>query len=162
MLQIETPAALPHLAALAAAHPRVAAMALGPEDFCAALGAVPGPDALLGPNLLVLCARAAGIAPLGFVGSIGAFEDMDAFCATVAQARGLGCRGAMCIHPKQVTALNELFAPTEVELGWARRAIEGDAAARAPGLGAFRIDGKMVDAPVVARAHEMVGRGGQG
>lgn len=160
VLQIETPGALPLLPALATAHPRVAAMTVGPEDFCAALGAVPGPDALLGPNLAVLCAaRAAGIAPLGFVGSIGAFEDIDAFRATVTQARGMGFRGAMCIHPKQVAVLNELFAPSAAELDWARRVVESDRAARAEGLGAFRVDGRMVDAPVVRRAQDILGRG---
>lgn len=156
VLQIETPAALPLLPTLATSHARIAAMTVGPEDFCAALGAVPGPDVLLGPNLAVLCAaRAAGVAPLGFVGSIGTFEDMDAFRATVTQARGMGFRGAMAIHPKQVAVLNELFAPTAAELDWARRVIEGDRDARTQGLGAFRLDGRMVDAPVVRRAHEI-------
>ena len=159
VLQIETPGALPRLPALAAAHPRVTAMTVGPEDFCAALGAVPGPDALLGPNLAVLCAaRAAGIAPLGFVGSIGAFEDLEAFRAMVAQARGMGFRGAMAVHPNQVAVLNELFAPTAAELDWARRVLDGDRAARAQGLGAFRLDRRMVDTPVVRRAQEIVGR----
>lgn len=160
VLQIETPAALPMLPSLATAHPRVCAMTVGPEDFCAGLGAVPGPDTLLGPNLAVLCAaRASGITPLGFVGSIGAFEDLDAFRATVAQARGMGFRGAMAVHPNQVAVLNEVFAPTPAELAWAQRVLDGDRDARAQGLGAFRLDGRMVDAPVVRRAHEIMGRG---
>ena len=56
LLQIETPSALPHLDAIARAHPRVLAMTLGPEDFCASLGGAPCDDLLLGPNLQVLCA----------------------------------------------------------------------------------------------------------
>ncbi len=159
--QIESPAALPRLSAIAAAHPRLLAMTIGPEDFSAALGAVPGPEALLGPNLAVLCAaRAAGLLPLGFVGSIGEFTDLDAFRATVAQARRLGFRGAMAVHPAQVAVLNEGFAPTEAELDWARRVVEGDAAARAARQGAFRLDGKMVDAPVVRRAEEILALAG--
>jgi len=157
VLQIETPAALPRLPEIAAAHPRVAAMTLGPEDFSAALGAAPEPDALLGPNLAVLCAaRATGLVPLGFVGSIGAFGDPEAFRATVAQARRLGFRGAMAVHPAQVAILNEGFAPSAAEVAWAKRVMAGDAAARASGRGAFRLDGRMVDAPVVRRAEEVL------
>src|SRR4051812_20384113 len=90
VLQIETPAALFELPAISHAHPRVTAITLGPEDFSASLGGVPEVDLLLGPNLAVLhAARAAGLLPLGFVGSIAAFSDLDAFRETVRQARRL-------------------------------------------------------------------------
>ena len=161
VLQVETPAALAELPAIAASHPRVLAMTLGPEDFCAALGAAPSADALLGPNLAVLCAaRAAGIQPLGFVGSIAEYGDVPAFRATVAQARRLGFRGAMAVHPAQVAVLNEGFAPTAEELDWAHRVVAGDAEARAARRGAFRVDGRMVDAPVVRRAEEILASAG--
>ncbi|TIX70156.1 MAG: CoA ester lyase, partial [Mesorhizobium sp.] len=75
LAQIETPGALQRLAAIASAHPRMVAMALGPEDFSASVGGVPEFDLLLTPNLSVLfAARAAGLLPLGFVGSIGEFS----------------------------------------------------------------------------------------
>ena len=161
VLQIETPAAMPRLPDIAAAHPRVASMTLGPEDFSAALGAVPDVDSLLGPNLAVLCAaRAAGLVPLGFVGSIGVFNDPEAFRATVAQARRLGFRGAMAVHPAQVAILNEGFSPSHDEIVWAKRVAAGDAVARAAGRGAFRLDGRMVDAPVVRRAEEVLAMAG--
>jgi citrate lyase subunit beta/citryl-CoA lyase len=154
---VESPAALFGLPAIAGAHPRVAALTLGPEDFCAALGAVPERGALIGPNLAILCAaRAAGILPLGFIGSIGAFGDIAAFGEMVREARRLGFRGAMVVHPTQVTAANEAFAPTPEEVDWARRVVAGDAEARARGQGAFRLDGKMVDPPVVRRAQEIL------
>ena len=159
VLQIETPAALPHLPAIAAAHPRVAALTLGPEDFCAALGAAPEPDALLGPNLAVLAAaRAADVLPLGFVGSIAAYGEPEAFRATVRQARRLGFCGAMAVHPAQVAILNEGFTPTNEEIDWAQRVLAGDTEARAAGRGAFRLDGRMVDPPVVRRAAELLAR----
>ncbi|MDX8548637.1 aldolase/citrate lyase family protein, partial [Mesorhizobium sp. VK25A] len=72
LTQIETPGALQRLAAIASAHPRMVAMSLGPEDFSAAVGGAPEFDLLLAPNLSVLfAARAAGLLPLGFIGSIG-------------------------------------------------------------------------------------------
>ncbi|MCQ4161611.1 CoA ester lyase [Roseomonas sp. GC11] len=160
LLQVESPAALFQLPAIAAADPRSVAMTLGPEDFCAALGAVPGPASLLAPNLAVLmAARAAGLLPLGFVGSIGQFQDLDAFRATIAEARRLGFRGALAVHPAQVGIMNEVFAPEAAEIAWARRVVEGDAQARAEGRGAFQLDGRMVDPPVVRRAEEILALG---
>jgi citrate lyase subunit beta / citryl-CoA lyase len=161
VLQVETPGALFALPAIAASHPRIAAMTLGPEDYSAAIGGAPEGDTLFAPNYAVLCAaRAAGIIPLGFVGSIGDYSDIGAFAETVRRARRLGFRGALVVHPSQVAVLNEAFAPTEAELDWARRVVAGDRAARAEGRGAFQLDGRMVDAPVVRRAEEILALAG--
>lgn len=161
VLQVETPGSVFVLPSIAAAHPRVAAMTLGPEDYSASIGGVPEEDTLFTPNYAVLCAaRAAGILPLGFVGSIGAFSDIPAFAAMARRARRLGFRGALIVHPSQVAPLNEAFAPTAEELDWARRVVEGDRAARAEGRGAFQVDGRMVDLPVVRRAEEILALAG--
>ena len=161
VLQVETPGALFVLPAIAAAHPRILAMTLGPEDYSASVGGVPEADTLFTPNYAVLCAaRAAGVIPLGFVGSIGDYADIGAFAETVRRARRLGFRGALVVHPSQVAVLNEAFAPTEAELDWARRVVTGDRAARAEGRGAFQLDGRMVDAPVVRRAEEILALAG--
>ncbi|WP_419897574.1 HpcH/HpaI aldolase/citrate lyase family protein [Roseomonas sp. USHLN139] len=161
VLQIETPVALFSLPAIAASHPRVAAMTLGPEDYSAAMGGVPEADTLFTPNYAVLAAaRAAGILPLGFVGSIGAYDDIAAFAETIRRARRMGFRGALVVHPSQVTVLNEAFSPSPAEIDWARRVRAGDIAARAEGRGAFQLDGRMVDAPVVRRADEILAMAG--
>ncbi|MER9952712.1 CoA ester lyase [Mesorhizobium sp. M0047] len=158
--QIETPAALPRLTAIATAHPRLVAMALGPEDFSAAVGGQPTADLLLGPNLAVLfAARAAGLIPLGFVGSIGDFADLPKFRETVRRSKTLGFAGAFAIHPAQVLVLNEEFAPLANELEWARRVIAAEQEAKAQHLGAFTVDGKMIDAPVIRRARALLAWG---
>ncbi|ESX84853.1 citryl-CoA lyase [Mesorhizobium sp. LSHC412B00] len=157
LAQIETPGALQRLAAIASAHPRMVAMALGPEDFSAAVGGSPEFDLLLAPNLSVLfAARAAGLLPLGFVGSIGEFTDTQKLREAAVHARRLGFAGALAIHPTQVAIFNEAFSPSAQEVEWARRVVaaENDAAAR--GLSAFSLDGKMIDPPVVRRAHEIL------
>lgn len=158
--QIETPAALPRLTAIASAHPRLIAMALGPEDFSAAVGGQPTPDLLLGPNLSVLfAARAAGLVPLGFVGSIGDFADIPKFRETARHAKTLGFAGALAIHPAQVAVLNEAFAPLPHELEWARRVVQAEEEAKAQRLGAFTVDGKMIDRPVILRARALLALG---
>ncbi|TIP84164.1 MAG: CoA ester lyase [Mesorhizobium sp.] len=160
LAQIETPAALQRLAAIASAHPRMLAMALGPEDFSAAVGGTPEFDLLLTPNLSVLfAARAAGLLPLGFVGSIGEVTDTDKLRETAAHARRLGFAGALAIHPTQVVIFNEAFSPSAQEIEWARRVLAGENDAAAQGRGAFALDGKMVDAPVVQRAREIIAMG---
>ena len=157
ILQIETPGALFSIRSIAGAHPRVAAMTLGPEDYSAAIGGLPVAETLLTPNYAVLAAaRAAGILPLGFVGSIGDYSDIARFTETVRQARRMGFRGALIVHPSQVGPLNAAFSPTAEEVEWARLVVDGDRAARAQGLGAFQISGKMVDLPVVKRAEEIL------
>ncbi|MNP80729.1 Citrate lyase subunit beta-like protein [compost metagenome] len=58
----------------------------------------------------------------------------------------------LAIHPSQVEVINQVFTPSEDEIIWAKRVIE--AAQGAPG--AFRLDGRMVDAPVIAEAARIV------
>jgi citrate lyase subunit beta/citryl-CoA lyase len=164
LLLVESPAALPRLHELAGCSPRVLAMTLGPEDYCLAAGCEPHPEALLAPNLAVAQACAAqGRLPLGFVGSIADFHDLDAFRARVAQARRLGFRGAAVIQPSQVPILNEGFGPSVEELAWAARVVAAADRAGAAGEGAFRLDDRMIDRPVLLRARRwlaMAGRGG--
>ncbi|RWK68614.1 MAG: CoA ester lyase [Mesorhizobium sp.] len=143
LAQIETPGALQRLAAIASAHPRMVAMALGPEDFSAAVGGSPEFDLLLSPNLSVLfAARAAGLLPLGFIGSIGEFSDTHKLRKTAAHARCLGFAGALAIHPTQVAIINEAFSPSAQELEWARRVVAAEKDAAGRGLCAFAIDAR--------------------
>ncbi|RUV40499.1 CoA ester lyase [Mesorhizobium sp. M1A.T.Ca.IN.004.03.1.1] len=160
LAQIETPGALQRVAAIASAHPRMVAMALGPEDFSAAVGSAPEFDLLLTPNLFVLfAARAAGLLPLGFIGSIGEFSDTDKLRKAAAHARRLGFAGALAIHPAQVAIFNEAFSPSAQEVEWARDVVAAEKVAAAHGRGAFAFDGKMVDPPVIRRAREIIAMG---
>ena len=152
---VESPAALPRLEAIANATPRLQAMILGSEDFSAATGMIPNGENLLFANQQVLfAARAAGLLPLGYAGSIAEYSDLDAFKKTIVQARNMGFRGGFCIHPSQVEAMNEGFSPTSLEVDEAHGLIDAYREAVAAGRGATEFEGRMVDAPVVARAEE--------
>ncbi len=157
--QIEDVAALPQLDAIAASSPRLLGMILGSEDFSASAGMQPTPAALLLPNQMVAFAcRRAGILPLGFPASIADFDDLEAFASHIRFARELGFVGAFCIHPSQVAVLNTGFSPTPQELAHARALIAAFEQAQREGRGALEFGGKMVDAPVVARAQELLRR----
>ncbi len=163
LLLIESPAALPRLHELASACPRVVAMTLGPEDYSLAADCSTDPEALMVPSMLIAqAAAAAGIRALGFVGSIAAFGEPEAFAQRIAQARRLGFKGAQVIHPAQVPVLNELFSPSADELSWAQRVLEATERAAADGLAAFAVDGKMVDRPIIERARRIVASAGPG
>lgn len=152
---VETAEAFFEMREIARAHPRVTAMTLGAEDFALSAGMAPEAEGLLFPKQqMVLAARAAGILPLGFVGSIAEYRDQEKFRATIRQARRLGFRGAFCIHPLQVQIMNEEFAPSTEEVDKARRLLAAYDDAVAAGRGAVEFEGKMVDEPIVIRARE--------
>ena len=156
---IETPDALPHAQAIAQATPRTVAMGLGAEDFATAIGAEPTEANLATPKrLLLYAARAAGVMPLGLLGSIADFSDPAAFQEMAQRSRAAGFEGASCINPAQVAPLNAAFTPAEAEIAHARRVIAADTAARALGRGAVALDGKMIDVPIVRRAEHLLAR----
>jgi citrate lyase subunit beta/citryl-CoA lyase len=66
--------------------------------------------------------------------------------------------GASCIHPSQIPLLNQAFSPTEAEMAFAARVVAESAVAELAGRGAFSIDGKMIDPPIVARAQALLDR----
>ncbi len=154
---VESPDALPRLEQIADACPRLLAMTIGSEDFSAATGMIPSPENLLLPNqqLLYAC-RAAGRLPLGFVGSIADYSDRDAFKLTIDSAKNMGFRGGFCIHPSQVSIMNEGFSPTSKQIVEARAVVESYNSAIESGRGAASLNGKMIDAPVVLRAEEIL------
>jgi citrate lyase subunit beta/citryl-CoA lyase len=156
---VETPAAFFKMPEIAAAVERNAAMDIGGEDFALENGMEPTEEALLMPKQqMIYAARSAGIMPLGYIASVASFGDLEAFRRMVQRSRQFGFLGASCIHPAQVTIVNELYSPSAEEVAHAKRVIEGNAKAAAEGRASFAIDGKMVDVPVVVRAERLLER----
>jgi citrate lyase subunit beta/citryl-CoA lyase len=144
---------------IARAHPRIVGLSLGSEDFAADVGMQSEPEGLFYPKQqTVFAARAAGIMPMGFVGSIADFRDQEAFRVIIRRSRRLGFMCASAIHPLQVAVLNEEFAPDPAEVEQAERMIAAYDAAYAAGVGAVQFEGAMIDVPVVERARTVVKR----
>lgn len=156
---IETAEGLANVNAIAAATPRLVALTVGPEDLAASLGSQATPDAMYVPCMLVLvAARKAGIIPLGFAGSISLYDDRETYAEWIRRAAELGFEGAFCIHPNQVAICNERFQPAAEEIAKARHILDEYEKHKAAGVGVFVVDGRMVDAPVVARARTVVAK----
>src|SRR5712691_4613012 len=153
LAMVETASAFFRIAEIARAHPRLVALNLGAEDFALSAGMLPEPEGLFMPKqMCVFAARGAGIMPMGFVGTVAEFHDLDGFRETVRRSRRLGFMGASVIHPSQVAILNEEFSASAVEIGHARRVVAAYDKALAEGIGAVTVDGKMIDVPIVERA----------
>ncbi len=159
---VETPDAFAGLDAIAQASPRIVCLMLGSEDFALEMGAEPDDEVLLGPKQrMIIAARAHGLTPLGYIGTIARFDDLDGFRAMVRRSRRFGYEGGTCIHPSQVAILNEEFGPKPEEIAFARKVVDLNAEMEKAGRGSFQIDGRMIDVPVVERARRLLARAGQ-
>ena len=96
-----------------------------------------------------LIMQALGLTGLTFVG-------LSAFVVTT--KRDFGFMGAGCIHPGQVTIVNEEYTPTTEEVEYARKIIKLDKEAAAAGRGSWSLDGKMIDIPIIVRAQKLIKR----
>jgi citrate lyase subunit beta/citryl-CoA lyase len=145
---IETALGLWNARELAAAQ-GVQRLAFGSVDYQFDLGIQGDEEELLhARSQLVLASRVAGaLAPID--GVTVAIDDLDLLQGDVARARRLGFGGKLCIHPKQVAWVQVGLRPPPADVEWARRVI---AAADAAAHDAVRLDGKLVDLPVIARA----------
>ena len=64
-------------------------------------------------------------------------------------------KGRFAIHPDQIKPIHDAYRPTSQELEWAKGVLEE---AKTAGTGAFKYQGKMVDAPVLAVARQIISR----
>lgn len=129
--------------------PRVERLAFGSVDFQLDAGIQgEGEELLYARSRMVLASRVSGIlAPVD--GVTTDLDNPERITADVDRARRLGFGGKLCIHPRQIDPVNRGFIPTEREIAWARKVVE---AAGTAGTGAIRVDGELVDRPVVERA----------
>lgn len=153
---IESPRGLRCAAEIAQAHPRVAGLQLGFADLFEPLGIDRTETTAVRHVQLALrfAAGEAGVA--AYDAAFAAFKDMDGFRAEALAARRLGFAGKSCIHPAQLTVANEVFRPSDEEIALAQRVIAAAAEAARTGVGAFAVDGKMIDAPFIKRAQAIV------
>ena len=144
---------------IAMAHPRMVGLIVGAEDLAVSMRMAVHEDGLTLPNLMaVIAARRAGILPLGFIGSVADYKDVEAFRARVERARRVGFEGAFCVHPSQVAVMNQAFAPAPAEVEHARAVVDAFEAQVGSGRAAFSFNGRMVDLPVVEQCRQVLQR----
>jgi citrate lyase beta subunit len=152
MVNIETPRALRRAAEIASASPRVVGLQLGLADLFEPLG-IDRSNASAVQHVQLQMRLAAGEAGVwAYDAAYADVRDMEGYAREAEVARRLGYMGKSCIHPSQIAAANSTFQPTPDEITHARRVVAAAAEATANGIGAYMVDGRMVDAPFARRA----------
>lgn len=153
LANVESPRGLRFAAEIAGADPRVAGLQIGFADLLEPLG-IDRTDAAAIHQLQLAVRLAAGEAGLWACDAVfGVIKDPDGFRTEALAAKRLGYIGKSCIHPSQIALANEVFRPTDEEIVFAGRVVE---AAGRTNAGAFTIDGRMIDAPFIKRAHAVL------
>lgn len=156
LANIETPAGLRRAAEIAAADPRVEGLQLGFGDLFEPLG-IDRTDTAAVRGVQLAMRIAAGEARVwAYDLAFAAVKDVDGFRAEAEAARRLGYLGKTCIHPSQVALANAAFQPGPEEIAFSLKIVEETAKATRRGVGAFMVDGRMIDAPFSRRAEAVV------
>ncbi len=137
-----------------AAAAAVQRLAFGTLDYAVDLDLSDDERGLVYPACRIsLASRAAGLlSPIA--GVTTDIADEARLLSDLAFARACGFGAKLCIHPRQVAALQHAMAPVPEEIAWAERVL----AAANSGTGAVQVDGKMVDRPVVLKAKSILER----
>ena len=154
---IETALGVENAFAIASATDRVKALFLGAEDLTADLQCKrtkEGREIEYARTRLVVAARAAGVdvydTPFTDV------NDDEGIVTDAQLAKALGFTGKASISPRHVEVINSVFSPTQKEVDYAYEVMEAIALAKEQGKGAIALHGKMIDAPIVARAQRTI------
>ena len=158
-VMIESASAFLKIQEIASAHSRVVAITIGGEDLALDLGMTPAPDTLQYPKQQsVIAARAEGIIPLGLMGTVADYQDLNSVRENAVRSQRFGLEGASCIHPAVVPVLNAAFTPSAEEVASAKRIVDAYDESTAAGRGSIEVDGRMVDVPVVVRAQRLLAK----
>ena len=157
---VETAVGLQQVGDIAAASPRLRRLMFGAVDLAADLGIDTSDDvgATGHARFAIACAsRAAGLEPPVDTAYID-IPNLEGLRATTMRARALGYTGKACIHPAQIPVVNEVFTPSDTEVEWARQVVGAFETAERNGLAAIKLDGQMIDYPVVEKARLLLAR----
>jgi citrate lyase subunit beta/citryl-CoA lyase len=142
---------------IVSASKNICALAIGLEDYTADIGTQrtnEGKESIFARQMVINGAKAAGIQAIDTVFSDVA--DMEALRQSVLEAKSLGFEGKGCIHPRQIKVVHEAFAPTKEEIEKAKKIVFAFEEAEKKGLGVVSLGSKMIDLPVVKRAHRTI------
>jgi len=160
LLLVESPLGVAEALAIGRCASGIEALCFGHADFALQLG-LPDADPSQGiihhaRCTLVIAAKACGLAPIDTVHL--AVKDEAGFREAAQRGILLGFEGKLCLHPRQVEIANAVYTPGPAQIDYARRVIAAWEDARASERGVFTLDGKMIDAPLVAVQQRLLER----
>jgi citrate lyase subunit beta/citryl-CoA lyase len=156
---IETAYGLENVYNIVGSSNRICGVLLGAEDLTADLGIK---RTKLGDEIFYARSKVAAACKAFRVDAIDTpftdLNDTESFIKDIKRAKDLGMTGKAAINPRQIDTIHEVYAPTDDEIRYAKRVMEAKEEAFKEGLGVFSLDGKMVDAPVIARAESILSK----
>jgi citrate lyase beta subunit len=156
---IETALGVVNLKEIAASDPRLQGLIFGAEDLAGDIGAMrtrAGWEIFYARSAVVTHAAAFGLQALDMV--FMELKDMEGLRSESLEGARMAYTGKQIIHPNQVNPVQEAYTPSDEAIAHAKRVVEADQHNQAEGKGAFTLDGKMVDAPVVKAAQRVLER----
>ena len=157
MAALESPKGILNAYEICTASDRLFGVAISGGDFrkCMQVGVVPGGiEMLAARGQMLLAARAAGVQCFDTV--FTDLDDMDGFIAEVRQNKEMGFDGKSLINPKQITAVHQIFAPTQKEIAAAEKIVRAMRENAEKGVGVFTVDGKMIDVAFLPGAERTI------
>lgn len=160
---VESARSLMDLPAICKASPFLSGITFAAEDFALDLSLTRTPDLhefAYARSAIVTAARAHNLpSAMDLVSTTFRGEEGKRFLQKESEnGKRFGFNGKQCIHPSQVETVQNVFSPSQQEAEWAVRCVIADAKADAQGRGAWTLDGKMIDVPVVGKAKAIVAK----
>ena len=156
LANIESPRAYRLAAEIACASPRVQGLQVGYGDLIEPLDVDRDNSAVIQSILLHVRIAAGEAGVWAYDGAFANIKNTSGYTEEAQMARRLGYVGKSCIHPSQVPLANEVFRPTDEEIAHSLKVVEAARVAGEKGIGAFMVDGRMVDAPFIRRAEHVL------
>lgn len=156
LLNIETPFALRNAYALASAHPRVMGLQLGLADLFEPIAISRRERFAIHYAMMQVKFAAAEANIDAFDGAFADIQNVEGFIEEARFAASIGFTGKSCIHPSQITLTNDAFRPTDAAVAHALKVVQAAHDADQSGVGAYVVDGKMIDPPFYKSALAVV------
>ena len=159
LIGLETAKGVLNLKEIAEADKRLEAIIFGAEDFAASVGATRTKEAvevLYARQAVVTACAANDLQAIDMV--YINFKDTEGLRAEAEQGAGFGFSGKQVIHPNQVPVAQEAFTPSDEAITYAKRVIESFESSQKEGKGAYALDGKMIDMPLLKNAQKVLDR----
>jgi citrate lyase beta subunit len=159
LVGVETAKGILNLKQIAEADRRLEAIIFGAEDYAASIGATRTREAtevLYARSAVITACAANDLQAIDMV--YIDFRDIEGLRAESEQGARLGFSGKQTIHPNQVAPVQEAFTPSAEAIEYAQRVVEAFTASQREGRGAFALDGKMIDMPLLKNAQKVLDR----
>lgn len=159
LIGVETAKGILNIKEIAEADQRLEAIIFGAEDYAASIGATrtkEGWEVLYARSVVVAACAANGLQAIDMV--YIDFKDLEGLRLEAEQGARFGFSGKQVIHPNQVPIVQEAFTPSDEAITYAKRIVESFEASQKEGKGAYSLDGKMIDMPLLKNAQKVLER----